>query len=73
MKLFWHFKGPEMIPFWLFQAPEIRWSLFGVKVHLIILGSILVVVIIAVFDAFLDVIAVFLIVVARHIVLGCGQ
>ena len=40
---------------------------------MIILGANLIVVIIAVFDAFLDVIAVFLIVVAHHIVLGCSQ
>ena len=49
-----------------------------IKVHLIILGATLVVFIIAVFDAFLGVvvdyvIVVFLIVVADHIVLSCGQ
>ena len=48
------------------------------KVHLIILGATLVVFIIAGFDAFLGVvvdyvIVVFLIVVAVHIVLSCGQ
>ena len=49
-----------------------------IKVHLIILGATLVVVIIADLDAFLGVvvdyvIVVFLIVVADHIVLSCGQ
>ena len=48
------------------------------KVHLIILGATLVVVITAVFVAFLGVvvdyvIVVFLIVVADHIMLSCGQ
>ena len=30
MTICWRFQGPEKTPYWLFQAPEIRKSLFGV-------------------------------------------